>query len=67
MGITRRFCRKKIIKEGPSAGLERKDNESGEDRGFAEGEVAHEKTLVRVTTARQTVAVHVYPKGESVL
>jgi hypothetical protein len=43
LGITRRFCRKKIIKEGSSAGLERKDNESGEDRGFSEGEEADEK------------------------
>jgi hypothetical protein len=47
-----------------SAGLERKNSESGEDRGFAEGEEADEKT--KGNNGQTDSGVYVYPTGESV-
>jgi hypothetical protein len=58
----------KKIKEGSGAGLERKNIGIVERNRLLpkvrEGSGVHE--VVRVATSRQTVMVHVYPKGENV-
>jgi hypothetical protein len=68
-GYNKKVLQEKIIKEGSSAGLERKNIGIVERKRLlprVRGGTGVQK-VVMVTTARWTVVVHVYQKGESVL